>query len=381
MSALRNLYVHVPFCDGKCGYCGFYSEVAEDEVRAGYARLPAFELSLLKRARLRPVTIYVGGGTPGMLGADGLAELAHALRACLDLGTLEEWSVELNPANISLALIAALRQAGINRVSVGVQSLEDAVLRRLGRRHDAAAAEQGVRMLLHEGFANTGVDLLAGTPDTSMAQWRKTLEGVVALGVAHVSVYALTVEPGTPLAREVAAGLKLPDEDFQAEALREAEGLLTAAGFERYEISNYARPGYACRHNLACWRGDDFLGLGPGASSRVGRRRWTNLPDLARYTAALTAGRTPPRASERMNACDDASGRFAFGLRLAEGVSPRAFARRSKAAARAVEWDRTLERYAGHGIVERCDVPGMDRRWRLTARGREVADTVIRELL
>lgn len=379
---VRHIYVHVPFCDGKCRYCGFYSVVADVAARRRFAPLPAAELGqLCGDAAPRPATLYCGGGSPAQLGPEGFALLARSLRARILPGRLEEWSVEVDPGGATPPLLAVLRDAGVTRVSIGVQILDDDVLRRFGRRHDAAAAEAAARRVMAAGFDNWGIDLIAGLPGIDAGRWRLTLERAIRLRPAHVSVYALSVEPGSALAREVAAGLELPGDEAQLEALAQAERLLVAAGYERYEISSYALPGRACRHNLACWRGEDYLGLGPGAASRLGRRRWTNLPAAERYAGALAAGRPPPRTGERLPAGDDAAGRFVFGLRLAEGVAPAAFAARIAAAReRVAEWERTLARLEAPGVVER--LPGaVPPRWRLTARGREVADAVIRELL
>jgi oxygen-independent coproporphyrinogen-3 oxidase len=377
-----HLYTHVPFCATKCHYCGFYSVTAEVGTHAAFAPLPGAELASLAAGNLRPATIYFGGGTPGLLGPEGLTALADALRPLLVLDQLEEWSVELNPAGVTPQLAAALRRIGVNRVSLGVQSWDDATLLRIGRRHDAATALRALRLLREGGFDRLGIDLIAGLPGVSADRWRETLKRTLDSGVAHVSVYALSVEPATPLSRQVAGGLSLPDDEAQLEALAQAEALLTEAGLERYEISNYALPGHACRHNLACWRGADFLGLGPAAASRVGLWRWTNAPDLGAYMERVARRDPPPRMLERLSADEDAAERFVFGLRLAEGVAPRAFAERHPAAAPRLEaWEHALARLLAPGIVERLPPRTGASCWRLTARGREVADAVIRELL
>lgn len=375
---VSNLYVHVPFCTGKCAYCGLYSVVAPAAARRRYAPLPALELARTDVA-VAPRTIYFGGGTPGRLGVAGWRTLVASLGALVPLSEAAEWSVELHPAGFTAPLISAMLRAGVNRFSLGVQSLDDDVLRRLGRRHDAATALRAVRRLRAAGCANLGIDLIAGLPGVTPDGWRETLRRVVDLGLEHLSVYALTLEPRTRLARQAARGLRVPAAAAQLEALDAAEAALTAAGFERYEISNYARPGRACQHNLACWRGEDYLGLGPSAASRVGRRRWTNTADWEGYVHSLASGGLPPRHAEWLAPVEDASERFLFGLRLAEGVDPAAFAARYPAAAgRVGAWRHALSRLVAPGIVTRQEVP---ERWRLTARGREVADAVLRELV
>ena len=377
-----HLYIHVPFCDGKCHYCGFYSVVAAPGIIALYSDLPACELSLvleafpgITREPLR--TIYMGGGTPAMLGSDGLKRLTDSLCARLPFDAVEEWTVELNPASATPALLKTLRSLGVNRISIGVQSLDDATLARIGRRHTAETACLAVRTAQDEGFSNTGIDLIAGLPGVTSELWQATLERSATLDLKHISVYALSLEPGTLLAAQVAAGLELPNDDAQLAALAQAEALLDQTGFNRYEISNYAQDGFECRHNLGIWRGNDYLGLGPAAASRIGRSRWTNSEDLAEYIEALVQNKRLPGVQEKMKEADDATERALFALRLSEGIDPYADAQRFPALQdRAESWEQRFEGLARQGITERGG-----RRWRLTARGREVCDAVLRELV
>ncbi|MBN1341703.1 MAG: radical SAM family heme chaperone HemW [Phycisphaerae bacterium] len=382
-SAIQHLYVHVPFCDGKCDYCGFYSVVAHDAARQAYAPLPGRELrAMLDKGTVSqtaaPRTLYIGGGTPGMLADHGLRRLVEGLREAVNLEDVEEWTVELNPATVTPALADTLAILGVNRVSLGAQCFDDDVLRSLGRRHDVKAIVRAMDVLTEAGFQNTGLDLIAGLPGLTTQGWRVSIERALALRVVHLSIYALSLEPDTVLARRVAGGESLPDDEAQLEALSQAETLLAGAGLVRYEISNYARPGWECRHNLACWRGEDYLGLGPAAASRADSRRWTNLADLAGYVGAVTADTAPPRDAETLDASTDATERFVFGLRLYEGVRPDIFAERWPAAtSRVGEWHETLTRLGAQGLVEQASHGG----WRLTARGRQVADAVMRELV
>ena len=383
-SALQHLYVHVPFCDGKCRYCGFYSGVADEETRRLYAPLPGRELRLLAAADAAPPfgtprTVYFGGGTPALLGEGGLRELAAGLRETVSLQAVEEWTMELNPAGVTRALAATLRELGVNRVSIGVQCFDDTVLRNLGRRNTVQDVSRTVAAVRAAGFVNIGLDLIAGLPGVSTELWRASLEQAVAMDVPHVSIYALNLEPGTPLAQAVEAGaVLLPDAEAQLAALATAEETLGAAGLARYEISNFARPGSECLHNLACWRGEDYIGLGPSASSRAGLRRWTNHADFGGYARQVSDGALPPREEEELELQADAEERLVFGVRLLEGVNPAAFARRHAAAApRVAEWTATLARLERQGLTARTAAGG----WRLTARGREVADAVVSELV
>ena len=379
---IPHLYIHVPFCDGKCHYCGFYSVLNDAHLTGLYTPLPSKELELVvkarpKIARFSPRTVYMGGGTPALLGEAGLSRLIERLSEHLSFASVEEWTVELNPASVNRSLLNALRKLGVNRLSIGVQSFNDATLARIGRRHDARAADQAVHLAQETGFENTGIDLIAGLPGVTPAIWQATLEHAVSLKLKHLSVYALSVEPGTVLARQKEEGLVLPDDGDQLSALKHAEAVLGQAGFERYEISNYAQPGQECRHNLGIWRGNDYLGLGPAAASRLGDARWTNDPDVAGYMDSLAQKQLPPRTFETLTPTDDALERVTFALRLAEGIDPSVVAQRFACLRdRAATWEERFERLMRHGITERGG-----RRWRLTAHGREICDAVIRELL
>lgn len=384
---LDHLYVHVPFCDGKCDYCAFYSVVADAAVRKAYAALPGRELGMLAGEGTRapvcghrgPRTLYVGGGTPSLLGAHGLRAMAEGLQHVVALDAVEEWTVELNPAGVTRELAETLRALGVNRVSMGAQCFDDGVLRAVGRRHATADVARAVAVLRDAGIENVGLDLIAGLPGLADAGWRSSLARALELAVRHVSVYALGVEAGTELRRRVDCGMvTLPDAEAQLAALAVAERMLGDAGLARYEISNFAKPGWECRHNLACWRGEDYVGLGPSASSRSGLRRWTNRADLPDYLARVRAGASPARDAETCDAATDAVERLVFAFRLAEGVQLDAFVTRHPAAApRLSEWQRTLEGLRSHGVVA-CTAAGA---WRLTARGREVADAVSEALL
>ena len=379
----EHLYIHVPFCDGKCHYCGFYSVMREPDIIALYSGLVAkeYDRRLAAMPELRgfaPRTVYMGGGTPAMLGCDGMKRLVHALAERMSFGAVEEWTVELNPASASAAFLETLAALGVNRISIGVQSFDDDALARIGRRHTADEACAAVKRAQDAGFADTGIDLIAGLPGVTPALWEATLSRALTLGLKHLSVYALTLEPDTPLALQVAEGLEMPDDEAQLAALAQAEARLGQVGFARYEISNYALPGCECQHNLGIWRGGDYLGLGAAAASRVDRARWTNSEDLEEYIGALTReDGLPPAAFETLDEKDDAAERAMFALRLAEGIDPAAAAQRFPGLRGNVDdWERRLADLARHGITEHGGCG-----WRLTARGREVCDAVLRELV
>ena len=362
---MENLYVHVPFCVSKCRYCAFHSEPGADadDLRA-FVRLLPREIALRGAADVRPATVYLGGGTPSILGPDGLRALLAALPRPADGA---EVSVEVNPGDATPDLAAALRAAGATRVSIGAQSFSDRALAWLGRRHSVARVREAFTALRAAGVPSLSLDLIAAIPGASPGEFTASLREAIALGPDHVSVYPLSVEPGTPLAR---AGVEPPSDDAALAAVAEAEALLAAAGYARYELSNYARPGSECRHNLAVWRGEDYLGAGPAAHSREGLERRANAPSFTAWRAALEAGRLPPAEIARLARGDDESERFVTRVRLARwrGPDPATPAGRRRAAALAALGRNGLVRPLGGGD------------WTLTARGREVADSVMAEL-
>ncbi len=370
------LYLHVPFCDGKCPYCAFYSVAFTPEGEAGWLRAVRAELAR-ERAEwpeLRPATIYIGGGTPSLLSGEAWMRLGEALHAAFELSSVTEWTVEANPGSLTPERLARWKGLGVNRISLGAQAFDDGVLRRLGRRHTVAQVREAVEAIGAAGFDNWGLDLIACVPGVGPARWAATLDAALALRPRHISVYALTVEEGAQLAKERAAGRFAPLSDGrQLARLATAEKRLGEAGFARYEISNYALPGFECRHNLAVWRGGDYLGLGAAAASHRGGRRWTNEADISAYIAAPM----PPRELERSNVEGQALDRLIFGLRTAEGVSLSELEQRYAPPVTGLgRWRRTLEQLAKIGVV--VEANGV---WRLTRRGREVADGVAVELM
>lgn len=368
MRSARNitgLYVHVPFCDGKCAYCAFYSVRYAPALADRY--LDSLERELAAALPLAPETIYIGGGTPSVLSARQIDRLCRLLQTHVDTRRLVEWSVEINPGSVDAAKAAALAAAGVNRVSLGAQSFDDHILKTLSRRHAAADTVKAVDILRAAGIENIGLDLIACVPGCARALWRKTLRQAMALAPRHVSVYALTNEEGTRLNRLIGRGTAaLLPEEAQLAMLDLAETELTRSGFTRYEISNYARSGFECRHNLACWRGEEYIGLGPAAASHVGFKRWTNHPDVRAYLAALEAGHNPPRDVEVLTPALKRQEQVIFGLRMAEGV----------AASIASEYKSALDALRADGLVDL-----RDGRWQLTARGRNLADYVAVELM
>ena len=381
------LYVHIPYCSSLCPYCDFNVH----QVRSSH-ELAAMVEAILDEAAcwaslVGPAaggfrTVFVGGGTPGLLGPAHLRRLVEGLRARMPLDGVAEWSLEANPGNLNAARAQTLRQVGIHRVSLGVQSFDAGELRRLGRTHTPRQVYRSLRWLRAVGIDNVNLDLMFALPGQQPATWARTLREAVATGVPHISAYALTLEPGTPFYRRWRRGeLVQPPEAAQARMYRMAVRVLEEAGLERYEVSNFSRPGRECLHHLNYWLGGEYLGLGPGAHShwagyRFANRRW---PDA--YRRAVGAGRQgatlPFVAWAEGLTVEQQMDEFVWlRLRLREGIDGEAFRTRfglwpEEAYAPAV-WE-LLER---HGWLERAG-----RRWRLTPRGFLVADAVAARLL
>lgn len=369
-----NLYVHTPFCDGKCAYCALYSVVGGGGALARYPALPSRE-AVMRGISGDPATVYFGGGSPAVLGADGLAALVGSLRdvAGIDCAKAGEWTVELAPNHATPELLAALKRLGVTRLSFGVQSFDDAVLAKMGRRHDSAMVEAAFANARRAGFGDIGLDLIAGLADC----WGDSLERALSLEPVHMSVYALTLEPASMLGRLAERGkFAMPSDDLLMDLIAQAEDRLARGGFERYEISNYARTGYRCRHNGAVWAGEDYAGLGPAAASRIGRTRRTNAPNAARYVDDVADGREPATSNlAEVSEIEDAAERCIYSLRTSNGLNPAECARRFPVLSQvAGQWEgklRSLPEFA-----ERRE----DGTFVLTRRGREVCDSVLAEL-
>ena len=365
-----HFYFHIPFCVTKCRYCAFYSQPGTERARlAHYLPLLSAELALrgYGRGSVSVDTLYIGGGTPSLFGPDGFRSLFASVPHMVDA---VEITVEVNPGDVTKDLAEALRECGVTRVSVGAQSFDEATLRFLGRRHTVEQTVEAVSTLRHAGLSNIGLDLIAAIPGCPADAFRSSIEAALTLEPQHVSVYPLSIELGTPFAREVEAGkLSPPSDDEALDAVAEAESRLCHSGYSRYEISNYALPGFECRHNLAIWRGEDYVGIGPAAASREGLCRRTNAPDVDRWCQAVAAGVLPPAEVEWLTAVEDERERFVTGIRLAEGqgVDP--------ATPLGAERLAIFRRLEEAGVMEALEA----NRYALTARGREVADAVMAE--
>lgn len=320
------LYVHVPFCARLCPYCDFYKRLGGEELQERWVT------ALLREAELRGSSwtghvfdsVFLGGGTPSHLGEGRIRRLFRGLRERLPVDRLAEWTLEANPESANDEVLGAARAEGANRISIGMQSLDDRELIQLGRLHDAQGARAAVMRARAAGFENLSLDLIYGLPRESnqTGHWEESLRGTVDLEPDHVSCYLLTLEPEVPLAGAVRRGeILLPDEETQLAEYALARELLAAAGYERYEISNWARSDLRCRHNENVWMGGIYLGLGPGAHGYDGACRRANRPDLTGYLRALEDGVDPPHDIETLDSRAREAERLFLGLRRRDGVA------------------------------------------------------------
>jgi len=370
------LYIHVPFCTKRCFYCSFNTAPLEhdDEMRR-YVGALRRELGLLATtswaAAVSLETVFFGGGTPSLLGPDDMAGILDELRARLALSPAAEITVECNPESVSRDKLAAYRQAGVNRISLGVQSLDDSILPVLGRLHDAGGARRAFEAVREAGFDNASVDLMYGLPHQAADTWTRSVSGVLAWEPEHLSAYGLTLDAGSLWAVTGVEGL--PGEGAVVEQYWALARAAQARGFEHYEISNYARPGFRSRHNQIYWHAAEYLACGPGACGFVGDVRYGNVKPVTRYCATLESGALPIDTAERLTERQRVGERLILGLRLVDGV-PRAWL--DERAAGDTGLARRLAAWREAGVLAEHDD-----RVALTESGFLVSDSVFVDLL
>lgn len=396
--AAAHLYVHIPFCLKKCFYCDFnsypvasFKEACPGIVKSYLESLPKEAESL--RSNLPGVggtelkTIYIGGGTPTAVPPD---DLLSSLGECIKrigkapspatfVNTVAEISLEVNPATVDRHILQRLRSWGINRLSVGVQSFDDSILKSLGRAHSSFDAKDTVILARKEGFENLNIDLIYGCPGQTLKVWQEDLRECVSLEPEHISAYALTLSDEVPLKRMASEGIiRLPGDDLVADMADLAHDFLSTAGYGHYEISNWSKPGYQCRHNLNYWKRGNYLGLGAGAHSHVDGRRWWNVGDPIEYVSSVAENCLPVEGNEYLTDRDKMTEDMILGLRLLlDGVLVNGF-RRDTGYSPDEAFPGVIGDLARKGLIETVrDSEG--RRLRLTRAAINIANQVFME--
>ena len=364
---IHHLYVHIPFCARICPYCAFYKDLLDRSQTSRFCEATLRDLDQQRASfTLSPETIYFGGGTPTALTTSQLEFLLGGFRERLDLSSLAEWTIEANPGSVSARKAAILRKFGVNRVSLGVQSWNDELLKLLGREHNSQQAEQSFHILRAAGFSNINVDLMFGLPGQTIEQWKSNLETTIALQPDHISAYCLTYEEDTEFFLRQARGELLQDTDADAGFFEMAMSIFENAGYEHYEISNYARPGFSSVHNRAYWLGKDYLGIGPSAFSTVGMNRWQNVCDYRTYADRVLSGQSPRGVSENLTNEMKRMERIALSLRTREGL----------AASELKHFGQEIDEFISLGLLRESDG-----NFTLTRKGKTLADSIAEGLL
>lgn len=376
MADKLGIYIHIPFCRSKCDYCDFYSLAGRDD------RMDQYQKALLSHiketaplAQDFPVdTIYIGGGTPSYYGAKRLKELLGVIRKLYKVEKDAEVTVECNPDSVDVKSLKILRKAGVNRLSMGMQSANACELERIHRIHTPQQVNEAATAARKAGFTNLSLDLIYGLPGQTMDSWKATVEHALSLIPQHLSCYGLKVEEGTPLAARVAQGEVLPDDDQQADLYLWTVGRLERAGYPQYEISNFAKPGFASRHNLHYWLTQPYIGFGPGAHSDFGGRRYSFVRDLDAYIQGVLQGGDIIDESEIIPKRERCGEYLMLRLRTVQGINEQEY--RSTYFMDFAPLQARLEQFRAQGWAEQTDG-----RWHFTPKGFLLSNQLIGDLL
>lgn len=372
-TASMEIYIHIPFCAKKCEYCDFLSGPAGGKEQRAYVQALLKEIRAAEEGQGRSVSsIFIGGGTPSLLKEDLLGSILNEIYKKFNLEPGAEISIEVNPGTVSSKKLEAYRRMGINRLSIGLQSTDDRELKTLGRLHNYAQFLETYQAAGNAGFDNINIDLMSALPDQTYEGWVANLRRTAELSPAHISAYSLIIEEGTPFAMRE---LNLPDEETEYRMYEDTAAILEEYGYEQYEISNYAKKGRRCRHNVGYWTRCDYLGLGLGAASLWGKKRFSNTADMEEY---LRNSASPERIRlmEPVLSREDEMAEFMFlGLRMTEGVSEAAFRQGFGVEMREV-YGEVLKKYTGMELLEE-----KDGRIFLTRKGIHVSNSVMSDFL
>jgi oxygen-independent coproporphyrinogen III oxidase len=364
---IRHIYVHIPFCARICPYCAFYKTLMDRSQTQRFCQAILRELEQhVASHKILPSTIYFGGGTPTALATSQLESLLRGFRERLDLSEVKEWTIEANPGSVSARKADMLQRFSVNRISLGVQSWDEQLLKILGREHNAQQAEKSFFILRDAGFSNINTDLMFGLPGQRREQWRATLEKTIALQPEHISAYCLTYEEDTEFFLRHSRGELRSNADIEADFFEMTMSTLENAGYEHYEISNYARPGFSSVHNRAYWAGEDYLGIGPSAFSTCVLQRWQNIPDYREYAARIFQDQSPIGSTENLTSTMKRAERIALSLRTRNGISHHLLN----------NWPNETREFIARGLLRQSNGNFV-----LTRAGKLLADSVVEAFL
>jgi oxygen-independent coproporphyrinogen III oxidase len=375
---MAHLYIHIPFCLSKCAYCSFVSFPGMDHLFGRYIKALGEEMRMLtseyERSPLE--TIFLGGGTPSLLSSENISCLFQCCQDQFEIDKQAEISMEVNPKTIDFMKMLSFKECGINRVSIGVQSFIDNELQRLERMHNAQEAWDGVEVVSNSGISNINIDLISGIPGQSVASWRWNLQSAIALNPKHLSLYQLSIEEKTGFNKQFARGiLVLPDEGEIAEMDEATSDLCESAGFGQYEISNYAKPGFECRHNINYWHNEEYFGVGAGAVRYLAGERIKNIEDPLIYCEKIERGESAVQESESLDPEASFRESVVMGLRMVKGVSSERLMSR---------YGIDLQLYYGETLQKLLELSLLEFQkpyLRLTAKGRALANRVMAEMV
>lgn len=372
MEAPLEIYVHIPFCAKKCGYCDFLSFPACREEQDSYVRALIEEIRSLPFEARKVRSVFIGGGTPSLLKESAIGDILENLRAAYTISPDAEITIEANPGTLSRGKLRCYRRYGINRLSLGLQSTDDKELCMLGRIHTFKEFLESYEWAREEGFKNINVDLISALPGQKYESWIKSLETVASLSPEHISAYSLIIEKGTPFEKKIK---ELPDEETEYRMYEDTASVLQCYGYRQYEISNYAKKGFECIHNIGYWKRYDYVGIGLGASSLYRGERFSNTCNMAEYLACCRMPDKIRKERTKLSCRDEMEEFMILGLRMAQGISETDFFNQFRVKIGDV-YGNILEKYLNTGFMEK----NKDR-WKFTRKGIHVSNRILVDFL